>query len=77
LWDAQYVYVRKGGVLPPLAPQYAGPYAVVKRQPKFFLLQMGNRQEAVSVDRLKPHLGKAIVFPAAPPRRGRPAAAIK
>jgi transposase InsO family protein len=72
LLDAQHVYVRRGGVLPALAPQYVGPYAVLKGHPKFFLLKIGDRQEAVSVDRLKPHTGKAGVLPAPPPRRGRP-----
>jgi transposase InsO family protein len=75
LLSAEHVYVRRGGVLPPLSPQYMGPYAVLQRRPKFFLLKIGDRQEAVSVDRLKPHLGKAEVLPAPPPRRGRPPAA--
>jgi hypothetical protein len=37
-----------------------------------FRLQVGDREEAVSVDRLKPHTGAEPVQPAAPPRRGRP-----
>ena len=66
------VYVRRGGTLPPLAPLYAGPYAVLERGEKVFRLQVGDREEAVSVDRLKPHTGAEPVQPAAPPRRGRP-----
>jgi len=66
------VYVRRGGTLPPFAPLYAGPYAVLERGEKVFRLQVGDREEAVSVDRLKPHTGAEPVQPAAPPRRGRP-----
>ena len=32
--------------------QYAGPYAVLERGEKVFRLQVGDREEAVSVDRL-------------------------
>jgi hypothetical protein len=72
---ASHVYVRKGDSGPPLAQLYSGPYAVVERQAKYFILRIGGDQQAVSVDRLKPHTGSAPVLPAVPPRRGRPAAA--
>ena len=72
IFSAQYVYVRRCGVIPPLSPLYTGPFAVVARGPKVFKLQVGDRQESVSVDRLKPHLGSSPVVPAAPPARGRP-----
>jgi hypothetical protein len=66
------VYVRRGGTLLPFAPLYAGPYAVLERGEKVFRLQVGDREEAVSVDRLKPHTGAEPVQPAAQPKRGRP-----
>jgi transposase InsO family protein len=47
------------------------PYQVIKRTPKYFILKLGGRFDAVTVDRLKPHLGGPVV-PAAPPRCGRP-----
>ena len=72
LISADTVYVRRGGALPPLTPPYAGPYRVIRRSAKFFQLQVGQRVETVSVDRLKPHLGELPVIPAAPPARGRP-----
>jgi hypothetical protein len=72
LLAASHVYVRRGGVIPPLAPLYQGPYAVLKRWPKFFLLQVGPLQQTVSIDRLKPHTGAAAVSSAQPPLRGRP-----
>ena len=50
---------------------YSGPYRVVKRKSKILLLQLGDRQEWVSADRLKPHTGESLVA-ADPPRQGRP-----
>ncbi len=41
------VYVRRGGNLPPLAPLYAGPYAVLEQGEKVFRLQVGDRKETV------------------------------
>ena len=69
---ATHVYVQRGGVGPPLADNYAGPYLVLEKGPKVFKLQLGTRQEVVSRDRLKPHLGLAQLAAADPPRRGRP-----
>jgi transposase InsO family protein len=76
LLTAEYVYVRRGGVLPPLSPAYSGPFRVVSRCPKFFSVQIGTRVEVITVDRLKPHVGAAPVQPAAPPLRGRPPASL-
>jgi transposase InsO family protein len=72
LMSAAFVYVRKGGTVPSLAPLYTGPYAVRQRHRKFFVLEVGGGLETVSTDRLKPHLGAAAVTPAVPPPRGRP-----
>ena len=75
LFAARFVYIRQGGVVPPLSLLYQGPYRVISRNSKFFNLEVGSRTEVVSVDRLKPHLGGPDVTPAQPPRRGRPSAA--
>jgi hypothetical protein len=72
LMAAKYVYVRRGGTAPPLSPPYQGPFLVVQSGPKIFKLQIGGREETVSIDRLKPHMGEAPVIPAAPAQRGRP-----
>ena len=72
LVDSSFVYVHHGGAKLPLSPTYCGPFAVVSRFPKYFILDMGDRQESISVDRLKPHLGSAIFTPAVAPCRGRP-----
>ena len=66
-------FVAAGGsAKSPLSPAYSGPYAVTSSFPKYFILDMGDRQESISVDRLKPHLGSAIFTPAVAPRKGRP-----
>ena len=74
LREAELVYVRMGGQGGPLAAPYSGPYQVVERGPKFFRLNIGNQQQTVSVDRLKPHTGTAAAAPVARPRRGWPPA---
>ncbi len=61
LQQAEFVYVRKSGVVPPLAPLYQRLYKVLDRREKFFKLEIGGQPEAISVDRLKPHLGIALV----------------
>ncbi len=52
--QASHVYVRRSGTL----PLYVGPYEVFERTDKCFRLAVGGREETVSIDRLKPHLGK-------------------
>ena len=71
LEDATHVYVGCGAVGGPLENAYSGPYQVIRRERKVLLLQLGERQEWVSADRLKPHTGASLVV-AEPPRRGRP-----
>ena len=72
LQQAEFVYVRKGGIVPPLSPLYQGPYRILDRREKFFKLEVRGRPEVVSIDWLKPHLGTAPVTAASPPQRGRP-----
>jgi hypothetical protein len=74
LLSAAFVYIRKGGTVPPLSPLYSGPYKVLASGPKVFRLQVGEREETVSIDRLKPHQGAAPVQPAQPLSKGRPRA---
>jgi hypothetical protein len=72
LMAAKFVYIRRGGVVPPLEPLYLGPYQVLDNWPKVFRLAIVGRAESVSIDRLKPHLGTADMLPQRPPPRGRP-----
>ncbi len=41
----------------PLVAPYAGPYLVVSKGAKTFTIQLGQRQEIVSMDHLKAHTG--------------------
>eukprot|EP00096_Caligus_rogercresseyi_P009775 TRINITY_DN3386_c0_g1_i3.p1 TRINITY_DN3386_c0_g1~~TRINITY_DN3386_c0_g1_i3.p1 ORF type:complete len:608 (+),score=-10.49 TRINITY_DN3386_c0_g1_i3:209-1825(+) len=74
LMTSKFVFVRHDGHRKPLQPPYDGPYEVLHHGEKFFKLQIGNRQENVSIDRLKEaHLDiDNPAAPAQPPRRGRP-----
>jgi hypothetical protein len=69
--EARFVYMRSPPPPPSLSPAYRGPYEVYKRAEKFFILRLGGRFDAVSVDRLKTHMGGTVEL-ASPPRRGRP-----
>jgi cleavage and polyadenylation specificity factor subunit 1 len=72
LQGADFVYIRKGQMTGTFSPPYSGPYKVVDKREKVFDVQVGDRVETVSVDRLKAHRGGGEVIPASPPARGRP-----
>jgi hypothetical protein len=72
LAEAEHVYMRVGGQQKPLAAPYAGPYLVLSKGAKTFTIQVGQRQEIVSVDVLKPHTGLGPVAPAEAPSPSRP-----
>ena len=55
-----------------MADKYNGPYKVLEKGNKAWKLQVGERVEVVSRDRLKPHLGSVAPRAAVPPTRGRP-----
>jgi hypothetical protein len=58
LKNAQYMYVRRGGVQAALAAKYDGPYRVVSQGPKFFVVQIGEKTDSVTVE--KPPLEAAV-----------------
>jgi hypothetical protein len=68
---AKFVYIKAPPAASSLSPAFRGPYAVHKRSEKFYIVKIGQRYEAVSLDRLKPHVG-GTAKPAEPPKRGRP-----
>ena len=49
--------MARGGASKPMADKYSGPYKVLERGNKAWKLQVGERVDVVSSDRLKPHLG--------------------
>ncbi len=72
LQEAAHVYVRSPPVLPALSLAYRGPYRVLVSGQRYFVLEVGGKPQAFSVDNLKPHLGRAPVLAASPPTRGCP-----
>ena len=66
------MFVRDGASRPPLSLLYRGPYEVLRRSEKFFVLQIRDKSDSVSVDRLKPVISAIPVTPAVPPPRGWP-----
>ena len=74
LREAEFVFVRRDAAHGPLQTPYTGPYRVLQRQEKYFVIQCGKREESVSVDRLKAANAEPdrAIEPAKPRRRGRP-----
>ena len=72
--NTDHVFIRHDAHRGPLHRIYDGPYHVIERADKMFVLDIGGRLESVSIDRLKcAHADpdRAIV-PTKPRRRGRP-----
>ena len=74
LISAKYVFVREDSAKSSLTPRYRGPYLVIDRRDKYFRLQMGLKQDVVSVDRLKPVFSDT---PAPAPSTTRPLSTTK
>ena len=74
LREAEYVFVRRDASHGPLHTPYTGPYCVLQRHDKYYVIQCGDREGRVSVDRLKPANAEPDrpIEPAVSPRRGRP-----
>ena len=65
-------FVTGAAAVPPLEPRYKGPFKVVSRDKDVFIVQLGDRVDSVSRDRLKPAFLPLDAQMAAVPRRGRP-----
>ena len=74
LTKAKFVFIRSDARRNPLQTPYEGPYAVVSKTDKNFTVQLGSRQDNVSIDRLKAaEVDEQFPVPVAqPPHRGRP-----
>ena len=70
------MFVRHDSHRGALQRVYDGPFRVLERNTKTFVLDIGGRRETISIDRLKrAHEDPAVpLIPAQPPRRGRPPA---
>ena len=79
LQSVEYVLIRHDAHLRPLQPPYDGPFRVIEAGEKHFVVDIGSKEEHISVESLKPaHLDKdRPVALAQPPQRGRPAAQPK
>ncbi len=58
LMEPAFVYIQRDGNKPPVAQVYEGPYGVFKVGPKVFIIQRGWLEERLSIDHLKPHVGR-------------------
>ncbi|XP_066965701.1 uncharacterized protein [Macrobrachium rosenbergii] len=73
LSSATHVFVRVDAVCPPLTRPYRGPFRVLERNSKAFLLALPGRNDWVSVDRLKAaFLEESTSVTAAPSPPSRP-----
>lgn len=59
LSSAAKVFVRRDALRKSLQPPYTGPYNVLERAPKHFVIDCNGRRETVSIDRLKPAFTEA------------------
>lgn len=53
LSTCSHVFVKVGGIKPPLSQPYDGPYPVVRRKKKVFIVDVKGKHAAISIDRLK------------------------
>jgi hypothetical protein len=73
LLSAPLIWVRRGGVVPPLQPLYDGPFTVLRRGLRSFTIPspVGSRDEVIAVSHLKACTATDAT-PGSPRRRGRP-----
>ncbi|KZC05854.1 hypothetical protein WN55_06851 [Dufourea novaeangliae] len=54
LWSSPHVFLRRYAIRGPSQPPYDGPFEVVERDDKSFVIRIKDRKVRVSIDRLKP-----------------------
>ena len=69
LQSCTHVFVRHDVVRKSLQQPYNGPYNVLKRTDKYFLLDINGRQDTVSLDRLKPAFQETLTSTTECPRQ--------
>ena len=70
--EAEFMFVRDEASKPPLSFLYREPYRVFRRSENIFAIQIGDKSDSVSVDRLKPVISSVQVVPGVPPVCDRP-----
>ena len=68
---ATHVFVRVGAHRCPLQSPYQGPFKVIDRKAKSYKLDLGTRQDSVSIDRLKPAFFEEANHAIVPRRKAR------
>ena len=63
LQTCSHVFVRIDAVRRPLSPPYEGPFPVLSRTPKTFVLDKSGKTSTVTVDRLKPAFSLLVESP--------------
>jgi hypothetical protein len=66
-----FCFVRQAAG-PSFKPLFDGPYKILEEKSKLVLVQMGQNEQWISRDRIKPYTGAAVPTPAARRPRGRP-----
>ena len=51
--QCSHVYIRTDTYKPPLAPHYKGPFPVISKNDKYFVIDFRTHNDVVSIDRLK------------------------
>lgn len=54
LKTCDFAFVRHDASSKPLQPRYNGPYKVIERNAKYFVLDINGRRDSISIDRVKP-----------------------
>ncbi|XP_058817453.1 uncharacterized protein LOC131680760 [Topomyia yanbarensis] len=53
LSTCSHVFVKAGAIKPPLTQPYDGPYRVIRRRKKVFIVDVNGKSTVISIDRLK------------------------
>ena len=64
-----HVFIRDDTVRKPLQHPYRGPFPVIRRADKFFVIDYHGKHDTVSIDRLKPAFIETDIIPEPLPRR--------
>lgn len=59
LATCSHVFVRVGAIKPPLSQPYDGPFRVIRRKKKVFIIEINGKPSPISIDRLKAAFSEA------------------